>query len=211
MDEPLSNLDAKMRVQMRSEIIHLHRQLGVTTIYVTHDQTEAMTMGDRIVVMDGGLIQQIGTPEEIYNDPVNLYVAGFIGTPQANFIKGTISKYDDGFFFTNNNMSLKIPEYRLTKNLTRQVHGNIIGVVRPEYMSFTRGHAPKTAENEFRAIVDMVELVGADKYVHVNYGKEIATLRCPNSEKFELGEQLTIGINMDKFWFFNLNGGQRII
>ena len=95
MDEPLSNLDAKLRVQMRSEIIKLHERIGATTIYVTHDQTEAMTMADRIVVMKGGYIQQIGTPKEIYNNPANLFVAGFLGAPATNFIKGV---YNNGIF-----------------------------------------------------------------------------------------------------------------
>ena len=95
MDEPLSNLDAKLRVQMRSEIIKLHERIGATSIYVTHDQTEAMTMADRIVVMKAGYIQQIGTPKEIYNNPANMFVAGFLGAPATNFIHGT---YADGIF-----------------------------------------------------------------------------------------------------------------
>ena len=105
MDEPLSNLDAKLRVQMRSEIIQLHERIGATTIYVTHDQTEAMTMADRIVVMKGGYIQQIGTPKEIYNNPANLFVAGFLGAPATNFIKGV---YKNGFFYVDD-MKIDIP------------------------------------------------------------------------------------------------------
>ena len=92
MDEPLSNLDAKLRVQMRTELIRLHKSIGATTIYVTHDQTEAMTMADRIVVMNNGYVQQVGTPEEIYENPANLFVAGFLGSPQINFFEGRYEK-----------------------------------------------------------------------------------------------------------------------
>ena len=106
MDEPLSNLDAKLRVQMRSEIIKLHERIGATSIYVTHDQTEAMTMADRIVVMKAGYIQQIGTPKEIYNNPANMFVAGFLGAPATNFIHGT---YADGIF-TAGDHKIQVPD-----------------------------------------------------------------------------------------------------
>ena len=106
MDEPLSNLDAKLRVQMRSEIIRLHKNIGATTIYVTHDQTEAMTMASRIVIMKDGYIQQIGTPKEIYQNPVNMFVAGFIGSPATNFLKGTYA----GGKFTIGDMHIALPE-----------------------------------------------------------------------------------------------------
>ena len=106
MDEPLSNLDAKLRVQMRSEIIKLHERIGATTIYVTHDQTEAMTMADRIVVMKGGYIQQIGSPKEIYNNPANMFVAGFLGSPATNFVKGVYRNKQ----FIINDMKIDLPE-----------------------------------------------------------------------------------------------------
>ena len=113
MDEPLSNLDAKLRVQMRSEIIKIHQKVGATTIYVTHDQTEAMTMADHIVVMKDGYIQQIGTPEQVYNTPANIFVAGFIGSPSMNFLKG---KYDKGTVSLNNGFSFKLDKKSVQKH-----------------------------------------------------------------------------------------------
>ncbi|MGO4274032.1 ABC transporter ATP-binding protein, partial [Paenibacillus sp. TAF58] len=109
MDEPLSNLDAKLRVQMRAEITKLTKRLGVTTIYVTHDQIEAMTMGDRIVVMDKGIIQQAATPEEIYNFPVNIFVAGFIGSPSMNFMTGSLTQEGSGVFFKAGTVNVEVP------------------------------------------------------------------------------------------------------
>ena len=110
MDEPLSNLDAKLRVQMRSEISKLHHKLQTTFIYVTHDQTEAMTLGTRIVVLKDGIIQQVDTPQNLYNAPDNLFVAGFIGSPQMNFIDATISKDDKGVYTNFGEYSFKLPE-----------------------------------------------------------------------------------------------------
>ena len=110
MDEPLSNLDAKLRGQMRAEIAKLHKRLETTIIYVTHDQIEAMTMGDRIVVMKDGIIQQAATPEEVYNHPVNIFVAGFIGSPSMNFITGTLSEKAGAVRFKANNLMLLVPE-----------------------------------------------------------------------------------------------------
>ena len=131
MDEPLSNLDAKMRVQMRTEITRIHRELGATTVYVTHDQTEAMTMGNRIVVMKGGLIQQVGTPEEIFNEPANRYVAGFIGTPPMNFISGRLIHTDGGFAFSNSFMLLRIPDEKMTPTLSQYENHDLTALFAP--------------------------------------------------------------------------------
>lgn len=164
MDEPLSNLDAKLRVQMRAEIARLQSRLGTTTVYVTHDQTEAMTLGDRVVVLLAGEIQQIGTPDELYNDPANLFVAGFIGSPAMNFFPAT---------FTD--VGVKLPFGEVT--LTQQVHDllarhpkpdNIIVGIRPEHLedsSLLDGYARIRALT-FTVRADIVESLGADKYVH---------------------------------------------
>lgn len=164
MDEPLSNLDAKLRVQMRSEIARLQRRLGTTTVYVTHDQTEAMTLGDRVVVLLAGEIQQIGTPDELYNNPENLFVAGFIGSPAMNFFPAT---------FTD--VGVRLPFGDVT--LTPQVHDllarqpkpdNIIVGIRPEHLedaSLLDGYARIRALS-FPVHADIVESLGADKYVH---------------------------------------------
>jgi multiple sugar transport system ATP-binding protein len=163
MDEPLSNLDAKLRVQMRTEIARLQRRLGITTVYVTHDQTEAMTLGDRVVVMLGGVVQQIGTPDDLYERPANLFVAGFIGSPAMNFFPATL---------TPTGLKLPFGEVTLTQPVLDRLAqhrkpDNVIVGVRPEHL---QDAALIDAYQRIRAFtfevkVDMVESLGADKYV----------------------------------------------
>ncbi|MCV7255819.1 sn-glycerol-3-phosphate ABC transporter ATP-binding protein UgpC [Mycobacterium hackensackense] len=166
MDEPLSNLDAKLRVQMRTEIARLQSRLGTTTVYVTHDQTEAMTLGDRVVVMLAGVVQQIGTPEELYNSPVNLFVAGFIGSPAMNFFPATLT--DVGLRLPFGEVTLPV-EGPVTHSalVEKQVAELIVGV-RPEHFddaaaidSYARIRA-----HVFEVTVDLVESLGAEKYLH---------------------------------------------
>jgi multiple sugar transport system ATP-binding protein len=164
MDEPLSNLDAKLRVQMRGEIARLQQRLGTTTIYVTHDQTEAMTLGDRVVVMRGGVAQQIGTPTELYERPANLFVAGFIGSPAMNFFPATLT-----------DVGVKLPFGEVT--LTQDAHDvlaehpaakNLIAGIRPEHLedaSLLDGYARIRALT-FQVKVDLVESLGPDKYLY---------------------------------------------
>lgn len=164
MDEPLSNLDAKLRVQMRSEISRLQSRLGTTTVYVTHDQTEAMTLGDRVVVLLAGEAQQIGTPDELYHSPANLFVAGFIGSPAMNFFPASLT-----------DVGVRLPFGEIT--LTQQVHDmiarhprpkNVIAGLRPEHLedaALLDGYARIRALT-FEVTVDLVESLGADKYVH---------------------------------------------
>lgn len=164
MDEPLSNLDAKLRVQMRSEIARLQDKLGTTTVYVTHDQTEAMTLGDRVVVLLAGVAQQIGTPDELYNSPTNLFVAGFIGSPAMNFFPATL---------TDVGVRLPFGEVTLTQevldSLARQkAPDNVIVGIRPEHFedaAVLDGYARIRALT-FDVNVELVESLGADKYVH---------------------------------------------
>ncbi|MGE2717489.1 ABC transporter ATP-binding protein [Mycolicibacterium litorale] len=164
MDEPLSNLDAKLRVQMRSEIARLQNRLGTTTVYVTHDQTEAMTLGDRVVVMLAGVAQQIGSPEELYNRPANLFVAGFIGSPSMNFFPATL---------TDVGVRLPFGEVTLTQEAQDLISRrgrpkNVIVGVRPEHLedaSVVDGYARIRALT-FEVKADMVESLGAEKYVH---------------------------------------------
>ncbi|BBZ59309.1 ABC transporter ATP-binding protein [Mycolicibacterium monacense] len=164
MDEPLSNLDAKLRVQMRSEISRLQNRLGTTTVYVTHDQTEAMTLGDRVVVMLAGVAQQIGSPEELYNRPANLFVAGFIGSPAMNFFPASLT--DVGVRLPFGEVTLTQEAYDLINR--RGKPKNIIVGVRPEHLedaSVLDGYARIRALN-FEVTADMVESLGAEKYVH---------------------------------------------
>lgn len=164
MDEPLSNLDAKLRVQMRAEIARLQRRLGTTTVYVTHDQTEAMTLGDRVVVMRGGLAQQIGTPEELYDRPANLFVAGFIGSPAMNFFPADL---------TSTGLTLPFGEVTLTQPVLDRIAqhpkpDHVIVGVRPEHLqdaALIDGYQRIRALT-FEVTVDMIESLGADKYVY---------------------------------------------
>jgi multiple sugar transport system ATP-binding protein len=175
MDEPLSNLDAKLRVQMRSEIARLQNRLNTTTVYVTHDQTEAMTLGDRVVVMLAGVAQQIGTPEELYNRPANLFVAGFIGSPAMNFFPATLT-----------DVGVRLPFGEVT--LTQEAHdllgrhpkpNNVIAGIRPEHLddsSLIDTYARIRALT-FEVGIDLVESLGAEKYVHFHTEGEGAQAR----------------------------------
>ncbi len=211
MDEPLSNLDAKMRVQMRAEIIKLHRELKATTIYVTHDQIEAMTMGDRIVVMNGGIIQQIGTPEAIYNTPANRYVAGFVGSPQMNFLQGTLVEMEGCVWFSNSYMRIQVPAEMLQGQLSRLIHYDLIGGIRPEYIQIEADEGGPMGKTSFRATVDLSELVGADRYVHAQFGvNSTVVVRTSSDRQFKLGAPLIVTPSMKHFNFFDCNTGARI-
>ena len=164
MDEPLSNLDAKLRVQMRTEIARLHRRLGTTTVYVTHDQTEAMTLGDRVVVMRAGAVQQIGTPDELYRAPVNLFVAGFIGSPSMNFFPAALTELGVRLPFGEIPLTGAVYE-RLVDHPSR--HDLIVGV-RPEHLADAAviDAYARIGALVFDVTVEMVESLGADKYVY---------------------------------------------
>ena len=180
MDEPLSNLDAKLRVQMRSELIKIHESLGTTTIYVTHDQIEAMTMASRIVVMKDGWIQQIGAPKEIYDKPNNIFVGGFIGTPPMNFVNGVVGK--DGIFECGSHrfgvVRIPIPEEQL-EVLKEQnyLEKDIIMGIRPEDISDQEEDFAKHPEWTHEFKVDISELLGAESQIRVKLpGKDVTCL-----------------------------------
>ena len=164
MDEPLSNLDAKLRVQMRAEIARLQNRLGTTTVYVTHDQTEAMTLGDRVVVMLAGVAQQIGTPEELYNSPKNLFVAGFIGSPAMNFFPAQLT--DVGVRMPFGEVTLTAEAYEAIGRHPKA--NNVIVGVRPENVDDSRlmDSYARIKALTFQATIDMVESLGAEKYLH---------------------------------------------
>ena len=166
LDEPLSNLDARLRTQMRSEIARIQKRLGTTTVYVTHDQTEALTLGDRVAVMRNGAIQQIGTPQELYRQPRNLFVAGFIGSPAMNFLSATL----DG-----DRLRLPMVELKLPADAWRPRCGKpmaLIAGIRPEHVTFARaGDKPQTSSANFRAHIETVEWAGAELYAHIDVGR----------------------------------------
>jgi multiple sugar transport system ATP-binding protein len=162
MDEPLSNLDAKLRVQMRTEVSRIQQRLGTTTIYVTHDQTEAMTLGDRVAVMRSGLLQQVGTPMELYNEPVNLFVAGFIGSPAMNFMPATV----DGDTIRLPIGDVAIPQ-ELRERVGRVDGGQLLAGIRPEsFEDAALVGEGRERGSTFRARIDVVESMGSELYAH---------------------------------------------
>lgn len=169
MDEPLSNLDAKLRNQMRSEIILLRKRINTTFIYVTHDQTEAMTLGDRIVIMKDGVIQQTGTPEEVFGEPANLFVAGFIGTPQMNFFRAELVKNADGYFVETEGKSFPVSKKaRAVLEANGTEPRSVVLGVRPEHITVLKeGEKQKTAQY-IAAKVNIAEMMGSEFYVHVS-------------------------------------------
>ena len=201
-DEPLSNLDAKMRVQMRSEISRLHAQLGSTMIYVTHDQVEAMTMGDRICVMRDGLIMQVADPLTLYLRPENLFVAGFIGSPPMNLLKGKVQKRDGRLFFSENaeKNALTFPlEGRLEPLASRYVDKDIIFGIRPENIS----NEPKEGSSTpVTLTVDIAEPMGSESIVYMKVGTGNLIARIPGEHLFHLGEKVTVQLDLDKVTLF---------
>ena len=164
MDEPLSNLDAKLRNQMRAEIIKLRQKIDTTFIYVTHDQTEAMTLGDRIVIMKDGFIQQVGTPQEVFEHPINVFVAGFIGTPQMNFFDAALVKEGDSYYAVCNGAKVALAEDIQAKLKAKDTAPqDIVLGIRPEHISFSM----EKGENTLSATVDVSEMMGSEIHLHV--------------------------------------------
>ena len=202
MDEPLSNLDAKLRVQMRSEIIKLHERINATTIYVTHDQTEAMTMASRIVVMSKGHIQQIGTPKEIYNNPKNMFVASFVGAPATNFINGKIE--DDAFVAEG--MSILIEDERI-EALKKYDGKEVVLGVRPENIH----KADLEDKNSFVYDVEVSELLGHESILHGTVGGQKLIAKVNVDEMVDAHTKVNFKIDTSKIYFFDKFTLDRII
>jgi multiple sugar transport system ATP-binding protein len=203
-DEPLSNLDAKMRVEMRSEINRLHRRLDATMVYVTHDQVEAMTMGDRIVVMDRGTIQQAAKPLAVYQHPANLFVAGFIGTPPMNFLKGRIVQQGGGAVFRHAAGGLPLPEHSACA-LALFAERDVLLGFRPEAMGGTTGGAVVSGT------VDVVEPMGSETYVQVvAKGGTRMTARVGADREFVPGTTVDFPVDMAHARFFDAASGLAI-
>jgi multiple sugar transport system ATP-binding protein len=199
MDEPLSNLDAKLRVQMRSEIVKLHKQINATTIYVTHDQTEAMTMASRIVIMKDGYVHQVGTPLDIFNHPVNKFVASFIGSPAMNFFN---VNYDGKNIIFENGKSIKLPVgYEKTHNLKPKM---IMGI-RPEHIYDGESNlAEQYKDATLDIVVDLTELLGSEYYVHNNFGGLKFVSKQEALGIINIGEKRKVIFNTDRLHFFDV-------
>jgi len=201
MDEPLSNLDAKLRVAMRAELIKLHERLETTTIYVTHDQIEAMTMATRIVVMKDGRVQQIGSPKEIYDFPSNMFVGGFIGTPAMNFLPG---KVDEDGIFSCENLKIKIDKKHL-KILTEKnfINKEVVLGFRPEDMHDELDLLEKYKDAKAEFTVDVSELLGAETNIHISIADNNIIAKVNARTDLHIGSKVELAINMEKSHFFD--------
>ncbi len=199
MDEPLSNLDAKLRLYMRTELRRLQEKLGVTTIYVTHDQVEAMSMADRIAVMNKGRVQQVGTPEELYEKPGNLFVAGFIGVPPMNFIECEIVEKDNEYFLDCRKLKKKLDKEIALKILESGYGPEIVLGVRPEHLSISKEPLEDSVETE----VFLSEPLGSEVIVNVKVGESVVKVRAPPGTKYRIGEKVYLKINWDKIHLFD--------
>lgn len=208
LDEPLSNLDAKLRTAMRTEIIKLHKRLETTFVYVTHDQTEAMTMGDRIVVMKDGIVQQVDTPNNLYNNPYNLFVAGFIGSPGMNFIPCRFNG-KDSLKIGNNNISVKNKE-QLTA-LQNHVDEQLTLGVRPEDITTDSDYIKKNPDLTVEATVDVVEPLGSETFLYLDFCSAKLIARVPPDVSYEQNQKIKLGINSKKLHIFNTSTGINIL
>lgn len=209
-DEPLSNLDAKLRVQMRTEIHKLHIKLQTTMIYVTHDQIEAMTMGDRIAVMKDGFLHQVADPLTIYDKPVNKFVASFIGSPPMNFMKGRIIKKNGKFLFEEGKFSVKITENMYPK-ISAYACKEVFFGVRAEdiYDKLFVTSAPP--ENVVKVVCEVIEPMGSEVYLYLNTGKHTFIARVGAHNKPQINQYMDLVFDMNKVHFFDINTEETII
>jgi len=201
-DEPLSNLDANLRVQMRTEINKLHTRIQTTMIYVTHDQVEAMTMGNRIAVMKDGIIQQVADPISLYDKPVNKFVAGFIGSPPMNFMNGIVVKKDDKFFFNEGNFMVKIAD-EMREKLLPYCDKEVVFGIRPEDVFDKLFVQYASADNTISADCEVVEPMGAEVFLYLNTGKHSFIARVEGHNKPAVNHELEVVFDMTKAHFFD--------
>jgi len=204
MDEPLSNLDAKLRVQTRAELIKLHRRLGITTIYVTHDQVEAMTMGDRIAVMNNGIVQQVDTPLNLYNHPANMFVAGFIGSPAMNFIPVTVKAEGDSFWADAGSFKVELPRDK-AEVIGPHVGKELIFGIRPEdiYDRTLAGLVQPTPGNTIHVGVDVVEPLGNDVEMYLTSGDRQLIAMIDSRTQARSGDAMDVVLDMEKSHLFD--------
>jgi multiple sugar transport system ATP-binding protein len=201
-DEPLSNLDAKLRVQMRAELSKLHHRLQTTMIYVTHDQVEAMTMGDRIVVLKDGLVQQIDNPINLYDHPATIFVAGFIGSPPMNFFEGTIESENGSLLFNEGRFKVRVSEPHREK-VSPYANKKIVFGIRPEDISPRGEVGGGTAGREVASMIEVVEPMGSEVYLYLNTGMNSYIARVKSHPKSGVQQRVDMVFNMDKARFFD--------
>lgn len=204
LDEPLSNLDAKLRSSMRTEITRLHKRLGTTFVYVTHDQTEAMTMGDRIVVMKDGFIQQVDTPQMLYDKPCNMFVAGFIGSPQMNFIEATLAKKDGRYFANFDSYSIGIPAGKAdASTLDSYVGKTVVIGIRPENIHDEPLFLESAEHSIVEAKVDVAEMMGAEIFLYLDCAGKKLIAKVPSRSTAKSEDVLKIAFDNNKLQMFD--------
>lgn len=212
MDEPLSNLDAKLRTSMRTEISKLHKSLGTTFIYVTHDQVEAMTMADRIVVMKDGIVQQIATPQEIYDHPANMFVAGFIGAPQMNFINVTLKENNGEIYAVNDNLNIHLSKGHCQPLIDKNyIEKEVILGIRPEDIHIEDLFIDNSSDTVFEAEVEISELMGAEIYAYLKLGDSSVTARFDGRYRVNYGENIKLAIDRNHLHIFDKETEMTII
>lgn len=200
MDEPLSNLDAKLRTAMRTELSRLHQRLQTTTIYVTHDQVEAMTLGHRIVVMKDGVIQQVAPPQELYDRPVNVFVANLIGSPPMNLLEGLLSEDAVAFRFPGGEVALP---YQLQTVAGPYAGKPVVLGVRPEDVQLGCNVSFADGQSQVRAVVEVVEPLGSEVLVHLDAGGQPLTARAEPNLRFGVGDKLAVGLSQERVHVFD--------
>jgi multiple sugar transport system ATP-binding protein len=204
LDEPLSNLDAKLRAQMRTELSLIHKRLGTTFIYVTHDQTEAMTMGDRIVVMKDGFVQQVDSPQNLYEYPCNQFVAGFMGSPQMNFIEGKIVKTSSAYAFQFGGYSIEIPQEKNKDDVLKDYAGKEVTLgIRPEHVHDEAAILAKATEGVVETDVEVTELMGAETYLYLTCDGCSLTARVDPSSTAKSGDRIKVAFDLSKIHLFD--------
>ena len=212
MDEPLSNLDAKLRNQMRAEIIKLRQRIDTTFVYVTHDQTEAMTLGDRIVIMKDGFIQQIGTPQQVFDCPSNLFVAGFIGTPQMNFINCVLEKKGEDYYITFGSNSLKLPAEKAANPVLKDYVGKeVVAGIRPECIHDDAASLKAMSDAVIECDVEVTELMGAEIYLYLVAEETSMTARVSARSTTRAGDIVNVAFDMSRIHLFDKDTERYII
>lgn len=212
MDEPLSNLDAKLRVQTRGELKKLHTRLDSTVIYVTHDQVEAMTLGNRIVIMKDGVIQQVDSPISIYENPANVFVGGFIGSPAMNFVKGIVKKNKNSMVFETEAFSICLDNLGLEGELNKILGSEVVFGIRPEDVYEKKSAAILGVEGaKVSAVVEFAELLGSETYLHASIGDGSFVVKVDPHINPAIGEKVDVVMNLKKLHLFDSKNKEVII
>ncbi len=204
LDEPLSNLDAKLRASMRTELTKIHQRVGTTFVYVTHDQVEAMTMATRIVVMKDGLIQQVDTPQNLYDKPANLFVAGFIGTPEMNFLNGVLEQKGADIYFTTGETSFKLPADKANEPLVKDYVGKeVIAGIRPEAIHDEEMFLKALPDGNVDVDVEVTELMGAEIYLYITLEEQRMIARVSSRSTARAGDKIRVAIDLSRIHLFD--------